>query len=233
MHWVCLSFSHSLFVILVYCLCALQYPLYCMSNCICILVQFTQSNIIYLAEILRCSSISLAFIWRIFFVSKLNNKSEKGRGIYFWLWFTLLTCSQHNETNEEWTEYDAHLFINVSLKWSFTSIKITKNKNNERRRKRKMWNKFLDCTRLRGSVLFHSVTFLILRWRLFSLPLMYCRRRRRFFVGIQITTIFNTIPKLECFRYVYLVVLSCVLKTKSSIFRFVVIGIMNGGFVTM
>lgn len=49
------------------------------------------------------------------------------------------------------------------------------------------------------------------------------------FVGIQITTIFNTIPKLECFWYVYLVVLSCVLKRKSSIFRFVVIGIVNGG----
>lgn len=61
------------------------------------------------------------------------------------------------------------------------------------------------------------------------LRLSYCRFFVSF-VGIQITTIFNTIPELECFRYVYLVVLSCVLKRKSSIFRFVVIGIMDGGF---
>lgn len=104
-----------------------------------------------------------------------------------------------------------------------------------------MQNTFLDCIRSRGSDLFRFVmlcssssysssSLLFLSFFLSLSPTIGRIVAFVAIVGIQITTIFNTIPELECFRYVYLVVLSCVLKRKSSIFRFVVIGIMHGGF---
>lgn len=187
---------------------------------LCIL-QFTHTHI-YLAEISRCSSISLrpCFFYLAFFVSKLNNKSEKeeefvsGFGLFRLL---LLVRLHHNQTNEKWTKNDAYLFTSiVEMK---LNIKITKRKRNKGRKRRRCGMKF--STAYVRAVLICFVPFRSVPYS--SSSLFFLLSRIVVFVsfaGIQITTIFNTIPELECFWYVYLEVLSCVFKRKSTRFRF-------------
>lgn len=192
-----------------------------MSNCI-----FTQSHIPSRdIELLIQFAVSMFFIW-FYFVSKLNNKSKKEAEFVFGsvsFCSLLFARSHHNQTNEEWTENDAHLFTNiVEMKFS---IRITR---------RKRINFSIAYVRV-VLICFVSLRFFFIFIVVFEslslfLSLFLCHMVVFVsIVGIQITTIFNTIPELECFWYVYLVVLSCVLKRKSSIFRFVVIGIVNGG----
>lgn len=99
------------------------------------------------------SAASIFFVCVVFFpfgifVSKLNNKSEKGRGICLWFCFISfgfacplsLIRSHHNRTNEEWTENNTHLFTNL-VKMSL-SIFCT---NEEQNKNEKILNEFFDC----------------------------------------------------------------------------------------